>query len=137
MHPYRGTVYVLHEGSAGDISICDSRIRSTYKYGTDSNEKYSSKYDDVNVEEILNNPRLRNQYVNCAAGSGPCITGEAKFLKEVLPEVLVTTCRKCTEKQQLFFDKVITWFNENDKETWDRLVAKIIQNYQKPRDRRG
>lgn len=48
----------------------------------DSNEtKYTTKYDNINVEEILNTPRLRGQYVDCYLGNSPCLTPEAKFLK--------------------------------------------------------
>lgn len=102
----------------------------------DTSEKYPAKYDNVDVDAILTNSRLRNQYVRCIEGNGPCITAEAKFLREVLPEVLVTKCAKCTPKQQEFFDKVITWFDENDKETWNNVVSKVIEKYQS-RDRRN
>lgn len=105
--------------------------------GDNSGETYPVKYDNVDVDEILNNPRLRKQYIGCVEGTGPCITAEAKFLKDVLPEVLVTKCKKCTEKQQVFFDKVITWFDENDKETWTKVVGKVIGDFEKKRSQRG
>ncbi|KAL2728639.1 ejaculatory bulb-specific protein 3 [Vespula squamosa] len=89
---------------------------------------YTTKYDNINVDEILNSPRLRNQYTDCYLGTAPCVTPEAKFLKEVLPEVLVTKCSKCSDKQKVIFDKVITWFEENDKKTWNSILTKSINN---------
>lgn len=85
-------------------------------------ERYTSKYDDVDVDEILGNPRLRKQYENCYMGAGPCLTPDARFLKEKFPEVLVTKCRKCTDKQREFFGKVTTWYIENEPDTWEKIV---------------
>lgn len=46
-----------------------------------SSEKYSDKYDHVDVDAILANPRQRNQYYRCFADEGPCVTPDAKFFK--------------------------------------------------------
>lgn len=43
-------------------------------------EKYTTKYDNVDVNEILNNPRLFTNYVNCLLDKGNC-TPEGKELK--------------------------------------------------------
>lgn len=42
---------------------------------------YDNKFDDIDVDEILINDRLRNQYYKCLIGSSPCITPDAIFLK--------------------------------------------------------
>ncbi|KAI4485637.1 hypothetical protein M0802_012649 [Mischocyttarus mexicanus] len=91
--------------------------------------KYTTKYDDIDVDMILNTPRLRTQYIKCYMGTAACLTPEAKFLKDVLPEVLVTKCAKCTVKQKIIFDKVITWFEENDKETWKTVLSMAINEH--------
>lgn len=44
-------------------------------------EKYSSKYDHIDINEVLANSRLRNQYVRCLINISPCTTGSARFLK--------------------------------------------------------
>lgn len=44
-------------------------------------EKYSDKYDDIDVDEVLANPRLRTQYLKCFLGTGPCSSPVALFLK--------------------------------------------------------
>lgn len=99
------------------------------------NTKYITKYDNVDVDMILKTPRLRNQYINCYLENGPCLTADAKFLRDILPEALVTKCAKCTEKQIIILDKIINWFEENDKETWKSILSKAIDKYQNKKNR--
>lgn len=44
-------------------------------------EFYSDKYDDVDVLEILENSKLREQYFKCFMDQAPCLTGAAKFMR--------------------------------------------------------
>lgn len=41
---------------------------------------YSSKYDNLDVDKILENDRVLISYVKCILGEGPC-TSEGKELK--------------------------------------------------------
>jgi hypothetical protein len=43
-------------------------------------DKYTTKYDSINVDEILESDRLRNNYVNCVLEKGKC-TPEGTELK--------------------------------------------------------
>lgn len=43
-------------------------------------EKYTSKYDNINFDEILHSDRLLRNYVNCLLDKGPC-TPDGKELK--------------------------------------------------------
>nr|CAD7265361.1 unnamed protein product [Timema shepardi] len=43
-------------------------------------ERYTSKYDDMDVEHILNSDRLTDSYVHCLLEQGPC-TPEGKVMK--------------------------------------------------------
>jgi hypothetical protein len=43
-------------------------------------EKYTTKYDNINVDEILESDRLRNNYINCVLEKGKC-TPEGTELK--------------------------------------------------------
>jgi hypothetical protein len=43
-------------------------------------EVYDTKYDGVDLEEILTNDRLRNNYIKCLLDLGPC-SPDAKELK--------------------------------------------------------
>ncbi|XP_022910887.1 allergen Tha p 1-like [Onthophagus taurus] len=62
-------------------------------------EKYTTKYDNVNIDDILNNKRLLKGYTNCILDKGPCSPDGAE-LKTVLPDALATHCEKCNEKQK-------------------------------------
>ena len=44
-------------------------------------ELYDDKYDYINVDDIIANDRIRNQYFNCFLEKGPCLTPDAKFFK--------------------------------------------------------
>lgn len=48
-----------------------------------ADEKYSNKYDDIDIKAVLDNPRSRNQYLGCITDTSPCITGSARYLKGV------------------------------------------------------
>lgn len=43
---------------------------------------YTTKYDGVDIESILKNPRLLNNYVNCLLEKGNC-TPDGKELKSI------------------------------------------------------
>lgn len=44
-------------------------------------ELYSDQYDHIDVNSILSNDKLRNQYINCYMETEPCLTADAKFFK--------------------------------------------------------
>lgn len=46
-------------------------------------ELYSSRYDDIDIQAIFNNTKLRNQYYNCFMDFSPCKTADAKFFKGI------------------------------------------------------
>lgn len=43
-------------------------------------EKYSRKYDDVDVDKILQSNRILNNYIRCLLDEGPC-TAEGRELR--------------------------------------------------------
>ncbi|XP_076765717.1 chemosensory protein 1 [Xylocopa sonorina] len=94
-------------------------------------EKYTSKYDYINVDEVLANPKLRNQYFDCFMESGPCSTPDAKFFKGMFAEAFVTKCKKCTEKQVDMLNKVSAWYSENEPDNWKKVVERAMQSMQK------
>ncbi|XP_046420681.1 ejaculatory bulb-specific protein 3-like [Neodiprion fabricii] len=93
-------------------------------------ELYSDKYDDITVLELLQNEPIRKRYYECFLGTGPCVTADAEFFKEHLPEAVVTGCRKCTEKQKMDFDTMTVWFIENKPDEWQTLITKLTQDAQ-------
>lgn len=46
-------------------------------------EKYTNKFDNVDVDSILNNDRILNNYIKCLLEKGPC-TQEGRELKSKL-----------------------------------------------------
>ncbi|KAM3963256.1 allergen Tha p 1-like [Aphomia sociella] len=88
------------------------------------NDKYTDKFDNVNIEEILENKRLLDAYVNCILGKGKC-TAEGKELKEHLQEAIETGCEKCTEAQEKGAHKVIEYLIKNELDIWHTLTDKF------------
>ncbi|KZC04256.1 PREDICTED: ejaculatory bulb-specific protein 3-like [Dufourea novaeangliae] len=89
--------------------------------------KYPSKYDDVDVERILQNGRVLTNYIKCMLDEGPC-TNEGRELKKTLPDALSSGCSKCNEKQKVTAEKVITHLRTKRPRDWDRLTAKYDPN---------
>lgn len=86
-------------------------------------DKYPSKYDDIDVDRILQNGRVLNNYIKCMLDEGPC-TNEGRELKKTLPDALSTGCSKCNEKQKLTAEKVVNHLKTKRPRDWERLTAK-------------
>ncbi|XP_066603689.1 ejaculatory bulb-specific protein 3-like [Prorops nasuta] len=102
----------------------------TFEYGL-ADEMYSDKYDHVRVEDILTNDNVREEYYNCFMDTGPCVTEDAAYFKGNFVEAMATQCKKCTQKQQENFEKVIVWYTEHQPEKWQALVAKTLEDAKK------
>nr|UNG39400.1 chemosensory protein 6 [Apocheima cinerarius] len=85
---------------------------------------YSSKYDDFDVEPIIENDRIMLSYTKCFLDEGPC-TPDAKDFKKIIPEALEMVCAKCTSKQKQLIRKVIGAIMEKHPEAWAQLTAKF------------
>ncbi|XP_014253090.1 ejaculatory bulb-specific protein 3-like [Cimex lectularius] len=83
-------------------------------------EKYTTKYDNIDLDEILRNQRLYKNYFDCLRNQGKC-TPDGKELKEALPDALATGCAKCSEKQRKGSEKVIKHLIENKSEDFKVL----------------
>lgn len=85
--------------------------------------QYTTKFDSIDVDEILKSDRLFNNYYKCLLDLGRC-TPEGVELKRVLPEALETSCAKCSEKQRETSDRAIKYLTENRPEEWKVLKAR-------------
>ncbi|XP_017779693.1 PREDICTED: ejaculatory bulb-specific protein 3-like [Nicrophorus vespilloides] len=83
-------------------------------------EKYTDKYDNIDLDEILSNKRLLKNYTNCLLGKGNC-SPDGADLKKVLPEAIKTECAKCTENQRKGSRKVLRHLIDNEPEIWAEL----------------
>ncbi|XP_050078767.1 ejaculatory bulb-specific protein 3-like [Anopheles maculipalpis] len=86
-------------------------------------DQYTTKYDGIDLDEILKSDRLFNNYFKCLMDEGRC-TPDGNELKKILPEALQTNCAKCSEKQRAGAIRVINYVIENRKEQWDALQKK-------------
>ncbi|KZC11372.1 PREDICTED: ejaculatory bulb-specific protein 3-like [Dufourea novaeangliae] len=98
-------------------------------------ELYDDKYDDIDINEILSNERLREQYYKCFMDTAPCVTADAVFFKANLPEAVATQCKKCTEKQKNTFDVMADWYNKNQPDKWTAFIERMVINAKKPNKR--
>ncbi|KAL0278738.1 UNVERIFIED_CONTAM: hypothetical protein PYX00_000469 [Menopon gallinae] len=90
-------------------------------------EKYTTKYDNVDLDEIFKSDRLLNNYINCLLEKGKC-TPDGSELKRVLPDALETACSKCSEKQKVGTERVIRFLIENRPEQYKELETKYDPN---------
>ncbi|XP_022112610.2 allergen Tha p 1-like [Pieris rapae] len=84
---------------------------------------YSPRYDDFDINPLIENDRILVSYSKCFLDQGPC-TPEAKDFKKVIPEALESSCGKCTPKQKQLIKTVIKAIMAAHPDTWDQLVNK-------------
>ncbi|XP_053615074.1 ejaculatory bulb-specific protein 3 [Plodia interpunctella] len=84
---------------------------------------YTTKYDGVDLDEILANERLLAGYINCLLDAGPC-TPDGKELKNNLPDAIQNDCHKCTERQREGADKVMEYIIDHNPDDWIKLEEK-------------
>ncbi|CAH0764478.1 unnamed protein product [Diatraea saccharalis] len=92
-----------------------------YLHGVTSEElAYSTKYDGVDLNEVLSNDRLTTGYINCLLDNGPC-SPEAKELKKNLPDAIQNDCMKCSSRQREGADQVLDFIIDHRPEDWEKL----------------
>lgn len=88
-----------------------------------ADDTYTTKYDGIDLDEILQSDRLFKNYFNCLMEQGKC-TPDGRELKTHIGEALKTECAKCSEKQKKGTEKVLTYIIKNKPEEWKQLQAK-------------
>ncbi|KAG6805105.1 hypothetical protein H0H92_000690, partial [Tricholoma furcatifolium] len=83
-------------------------------------DKYTTQYDNIDIDEVLNNDRLYKKYFECLMGRGKC-TPDGKELKDNLADAAKTDCSKCSEKQKGISEKVLKFMLANKKKDYDEL----------------
>ncbi|XP_026740477.1 ejaculatory bulb-specific protein 3-like [Trichoplusia ni] len=84
---------------------------------------YSTKYDNINLDEVLRNRRLLNGYMKCTLDQGPC-TAEGKELKYYISDGLKTGCAKCSDPQRKGIKKVMNHLIKHEPRFWQQAVDK-------------
>nr|QFR36131.1 chemosensory protein 4 [Conogethes pinicolalis] len=95
----------------------------TTQANAEETSTYSTKYDGVNLDEVLGNDRLLNNYVNCLLDNGPC-TPDGKELKKNLPDAIQNDCKKCSDRQREGADQVMEYIIDHREEDWKKLELK-------------
>lgn len=86
-------------------------------------KEYTNKFDNINVDDVLSNNRILNNYIKCIMDKGPC-TPEGRELKRLLPDALESECSKCTDVQRRNSNKVINYLRANKPGEWKLLLDK-------------
>ncbi|XP_049877114.1 ejaculatory bulb-specific protein 3-like [Pectinophora gossypiella] len=86
-------------------------------------ERYTDRYDEINIDEILSNRRLLLPYIKCLLDQGRC-TPEGKALKTHVVDGLQSACSKCTEVQKKMARKTVKHIREHENDSWEKLKAK-------------
>ncbi|KAJ8925809.1 hypothetical protein NQ315_009659 [Exocentrus adspersus] len=85
--------------------------------------KYTTKYDNIDLGEIISNERLLKNYVDCLLEKGRC-TPDGLELKKNMPDAIETDCSKCSEKQKEGSEIIIRYLIDNKPEYWSPLQDK-------------
>nr|SAJ59014.1 putative chemosensory protein [Triatoma brasiliensis] len=72
---------------------------------------YTTKFDNIDLDEILKNERIYEKYLLCLKDEGKC-TPDGRDLKDSLSDALQSGCEKCSEKQKAGTQKVLRFVLE-------------------------
>nr|WJJ63289.1 chemosensory protein 3 [Pachyrhinus yasumatsui] len=86
---------------------------------------YITKYDNIDLDQILQSDRLLRNYIDCLLDTpGKKCTPDGMELKKILPDALENNCSKCNETQRNGARKVIHFLIDNKRSWWNELSAK-------------
>ncbi|XP_044726920.1 ejaculatory bulb-specific protein 3-like [Chrysoperla carnea] len=90
-------------------------------------DHYTTKYDTVDIDELIKNDRLFNNYLACLLGQGKC-TRDAEEIKKHFKESLATCCAKCSEYQKTGLAKLHKHLKENKPAKLQEIYAQYAPN---------
>nr|CAJ2313443.1 Odorant-binding protein A10 [Metisa plana] len=79
---------------------------------------YDAKFDQFDAEGVAANPPALEAVMKCLTGMGPCNEQGAAY-KELMPEVVMTTCGKCTPRQREILKIVMVAARKSYPELYD------------------
>ncbi|XP_012549936.3 allergen Tha p 1 [Bombyx mori] len=85
---------------------------------------YDEKYDKIDVDKILSDDKLFTDYINCMLDKGPCEVEYSSEFKELLPEVIATSCAKCTPIQKTGLRKTVKALSVKRPDDFSQFRAK-------------
>ncbi|KAF5299919.1 hypothetical protein FQR65_LT09314 [Abscondita terminalis] len=84
-------------------------------------EKYTTEYDNFDIDRVLASERLMKSYIKCLENKGPC-TKEGRLLKTYLPDALASDCSKCSEVQKVQGGRVLSHILEFYRDDFTELI---------------
>nr|AOG12888.1 chemosensory protein [Eogystia hippophaecolus] len=87
-------------------------------------ETYSSEYDNLDVEAVVNNPQTLQAYFGCFIDRDNCEKEPGNFKKD-LSEAIKTACAKCTPAQK----HILKRFTEGLKEKFPQDYETFKQKF--------
>ncbi|KAI4492146.1 hypothetical protein M0802_010043 [Mischocyttarus mexicanus] len=103
------------------------KISAREEEESEEGKKYTTKYDNVDIDGIMKNERLLKAYVGCLLDRNPC-TPDAMELKRNLPDALATNCSSCSKAQKIAADKLSHFLIDERPEAWGLLETKYDPN---------
>ncbi|KAJ9585922.1 hypothetical protein L9F63_020430 [Diploptera punctata] len=77
----------------------------------------------LDADALSQDPKATQDFINCLLETGPCTEEEDKY-RLGLPEVVKTTCSKCSPEVKDFFIKTTRFVSQKHPEQWKKLTAK-------------
>ncbi|KAL6449183.1 hypothetical protein ACFW04_000692 [Cataglyphis niger] len=106
------------------ILVCLFAIGAiVYVYGQ-SEDRYTNRFDNIDVDQILQNDRLLKRYVDCLLDKPNVRCPPEAVELKVLTEALETECAKCSDHQKEVAKKAIKFLVNNKRDMWNELKAK-------------
>ncbi|CAG5049097.1 unnamed protein product [Parnassius apollo] len=91
-------------------------------------EKYTNRYDDLNIEDVLTNRRFLVSFIKCVLEIGKC-SPEGRELKSHIREALANNCARCTEPQRRSTLLVIAHLVNSEPDYWKQLTEKYDRDH--------
>nr|XP_023021659.1 ejaculatory bulb-specific protein 3-like [Leptinotarsa decemlineata] len=82
--------------------------------------QYTSKYDNIDIDAILNNDRIFKNYIDCCLGKGRC-TPDGQELKSHIRDAMEHECDKCSELHKKTMKKIGKKLYREKPEWWKEL----------------
>ncbi|KAK4885681.1 hypothetical protein RN001_001952 [Aquatica leii] len=92
-------------------------------------DSYTDEFDNIDIDEILANKRLVDNYLYCLKTGKKC-TPDAQKAKELLPNALQTKCSKCTDAQKEKTQKIVEWAIKNKPDDFLELEKQYDPDHQ-------
>ncbi|GBP07819.1 Ejaculatory bulb-specific protein 3 [Eumeta japonica] len=86
-------------------------------------QNYKMDVSALDIEGVLNNPEKMKTYYNCLLDLGEC-NPIAAAVKSQLPQILETSCAKCTSAQKQVIRRILRSGREQLPEETEKLIKK-------------